>query len=157
MASPQLLTSACTAKELFEIVHREIHFEHTQIASRMSWYVTSQSFLFAAFAVSGSALHRFSWLSRLIPWLGIFTSLLIGLALLAASESLGRLRAYRREIVQGDVALSGLSRLLRSRKEESWREHFNRKAWIHGLGLAPPLLMPWLFLFCWLVVWARVA
>ena len=73
------------------------------------------------------------------------------------SESLGRLRAYRREIVQGDVALSGLSRLLRSRQEESWPEHFNRKAWIHGLGLAPPLLMPWLFLFCWLVVWARVA
>jgi len=67
----------------------------------MSWYVTSQSFLFAAFAISGSAGHRFSWLSR----------------------------------------------LLRSRQEESQLEHFNRKAWIHELGLAPPLLMPWLFLF----------
>jgi hypothetical protein len=141
---------------LFEIVPREIHFEHAQIATRMSWYVTSQSFLFAAFAISGSAGHRFCWLSRLMPWLGIFTSLLIGLALLAASESLGRLRAYRREIVQGDGALSGLSPLLRTRQEESRLVHFKRKAWIHGLGLAPPLLMPWLFLFCWLLVSAKV-
>jgi hypothetical protein len=83
----------------------------------MGWYVTSQSFLFAAFAISGSAGHHFCWLSRL--------------------------RAYRREIVLGDGALSGLNRLLRSRQAESQFEHFNRKAWIHGLGLAPPLLLPW--------------
>lgn len=41
------------AKHLIEIVHREIHYEHGLISNRMSWYVTSQSFLMAAFAVVG--------------------------------------------------------------------------------------------------------
>ena len=146
-----------TTRDLYDLLQREIHFEHTQVASRMSWYVTSQSFLFAAFAVSGSSGHRFAWLSGLIPWLGILTSLLIGFALIAAIESLGRLRAYRREIVQGDAALLALGWLSRSRQQESWLQHFNHKAWIHGLGLAPPLLMPWLFLIGWFVVWVRVS
>ncbi len=40
------------SKEIFEIVHREIQHEHNLISSRMSWYVTSQSFLMAAMSYS---------------------------------------------------------------------------------------------------------
>jgi hypothetical protein len=68
--------SILKSKELYELIDQEVHREHNLISNRMTWYVTSQSFLMAAFAVSGSSNHKFEWLSKpFLPVLGILTSL----------------------------------------------------------------------------------
>ena len=41
------------AEESFKLIRTEIRTEYDLISNRMSWYVTSQSFLVTAFALSG--------------------------------------------------------------------------------------------------------
>jgi hypothetical protein len=62
--------------DIFLILQSEIQSEHNLIANRMTWYVTSQSFLMAAFAISGGKDYSFKWLANhFIPCLGLATSL----------------------------------------------------------------------------------
>jgi hypothetical protein len=59
-------------KDVLDAYCREIQAEHTLISHRMSWFSTSQSFLFTAFAISGSPNNEWNHLlSFLMPILGI--------------------------------------------------------------------------------------
>ncbi|WP_072925471.1 hypothetical protein [Microcystis aeruginosa] len=51
--------------EYYGLIDQEIHREHNLIANRMNWYVTSQSFLMAAFAISGNNNYRLGFLALL--------------------------------------------------------------------------------------------
>ena len=51
-------------EERFKLIRAEIHTEYDLIANRMNWYVTSQSFLVTAFALSGDDRHHYMWFLR---------------------------------------------------------------------------------------------
>lgn len=147
------------SREIFEIVDREIHYEHNLISHRMTWYVTSQSFLMAAFAVSGGNGHQFVWLAKpLIPILGIVTSLIIWFSLIAAIEAMRRLKVYKNEIFRQDEYLQKLDPFnLRFRKEkENWLKFMLRVGWIHCIGLSPPIVIPLIFLIAWIIALVQV-
>jgi hypothetical protein len=147
------------SRELFEIINREVHYEHNLISNRMTWYVTSQSFLMAAFAVSGGNGHQFIWLAKpLIPILGIVTSLVIWLSLIAAVEAMHRLKDYKNRIFRQDKYLQKLDPFnLRFRKKtENWFKFTIRVGWIHYIGLSPPVVIPPTFLIAWIIALLQV-
>ena len=147
------------SKEIFEIVHREIQHEHNLISSRMSWYVTSQSFLMAAFAVSGGANHSFQWLARpFLPILGIVTSLISWLSLIAAVEAMNRVSKYRKDILDQDNELQNLAPFSTrfQQNNENWFNFMKRVGWIHLAGLSPPVVTPLIFLIAWVIALAQV-
>ena len=138
-ANKVIVLSTKDAKDLIEVVHREIHYEHGLISNRMSWYVTSQSFLMAAFAVVGGAGHNFLWLAKgLIPPLGIVISLIIWISLLAALVAMHRLRAKERALINLHDSTSPFGSLHKR---------------THLAGMSPPALVPFVFLIAWIVVW----
>jgi len=47
------------AEERFKLLRAEIRTEYALITNRMNWYVTSQSFLVTAFALSGGDHHHY--------------------------------------------------------------------------------------------------
>ncbi len=131
--------SSRDAKHLIEIVHREIHYEHGLISNRMSWYVTSQSFLMAAFAVVGGYLHNFPWLAKwFIPPLGILISFVTLVSIGAAVLVMSRLRRKEKDLIDRYDPQSPF-RLLRKQT--------------HRLGLLPPVSVPLLFLIAWIMIW----
>lgn len=146
-------------KEIFEIVHREIQHEHNLISNRMSWYVTSQSFLMAAFAVSGGANHSFQWLARpFLPILGIVTSLISWLSLIAAVAAMNKVGTYRKKILDQDNELKNLTPFSERFKkdDENWFIFMTRVGWIHLAGLSPPVVTPLIFLIAWVIALTRV-
>jgi hypothetical protein len=122
-------SSGPPAHERFELIHKEIHREHGLISNRMSWYVTSQSFLVAAFAVGGNYNYRFQWMSRFIPVLGIAITLLIGLSILAGVGAMMRLRKQ-------EFAISNVFE--------------DAPIYLHWLGMAAPCLIPVILLSAWI-------
>src|SRR5437588_7070215 len=74
----------------YEQIRNEIRAEHSLIANRLSWYVTSQSFLVTAFAISrGAGFTWFHWFSTLLlPIIGIVSSALIFPSILGACSTI---------------------------------------------------------------------
>ena len=133
-------------KELYELVDQEVHREHSLISHRMTWYVTSQSFLMAAFAVSSSQNHSFKWLSTLfLPILGILTSLITLGSLIAALVAMSEFKEQKKHIL--DISLQ-LQRIT------PFKDRFllGKRRWIHVLGMTPPVLIPMIFLFSWMII-----
>lgn len=135
-----------TAKDAFEIVHREIHAEHGLIANRMLWYMTSQSFLMSAFILSGAtpnhSVHAYFWFARwLIPMLGILVSMVIHRSLRAALQAMEILR-NEAETIEKDHGLRAIPFRALHKKAPS----------IHPDGIWPPKILPIVFLFAWVVV-----
>src|ERR1051325_11188359 len=129
------------AKCLIEIIHREIHYEHGLISNRMSWYVTSQSFLMAALAVVGGYLHNFQWLAKwLIPPLGILISIVTFVSIIAAVMVMSKLRNEEKCLIDKHDPKSPF-KLLRKQT--------------HRMGLLPPISVPSLFLIAWILIWIR--
>jgi hypothetical protein len=128
-------------KDAFEVVHREIHYEHSLISSRMTWYVTSQSFLMTAFAVAGSQGHRFAWLAQwFIPVLGLATSTIIAPSVWAAIGAMQQLRGESTKLLNE----TGLNRIPFGRIHE-------QNKWFHSLGMLPAKIIPALFAVSWIV------
>ncbi len=82
--------------ERIKLLCEEIQFEHHLMSSRLDSFVTSQSFLFAAFAISGLGEHMhhpaFMWFSHyVVPGIGIVFSLLMFLAVAQGGARLDQL------------------------------------------------------------------
>jgi hypothetical protein len=142
------------SKEIIELIDREIYSEHNLISNRMTWYVTSQSFLMAAFAISGGHGHTFKWLSKpFIPILGIVTSFVIWCSLIAAVQAMNMLKNYKKDIFDLDTSLKHLVpfKLRFREKDEVFFKFIKRVGWIHYLGMAPPIIMPMIFFMSWII------
>ena len=136
------------SKEIYELIDQRIYREHNLISNRMTWYVTSQSFLMAAFAVSGGQGNSVSRLFKLIlPILGMLISLIILASIIAAWKAMQKLGNYRREILKADGYLQRI---------EPFKSRFmdGKYSWINYLGVSPPILMPLLFLIAWILILA---
>jgi hypothetical protein len=78
-------TNNFTDFNILENFRNEIQTEHTLISHRMSWYVTSQSFLVAAYAISFNQGHEgFHFFSLALPILGGILSIGAGLSIFSA-------------------------------------------------------------------------
>ncbi len=125
----------------YQALRDEIHAEHTLIANRLTWYVTSQSFLVSAFAISrGTGFSWFSWFSTmLLPAIGLTASLLIFPSIVGACATLRLWHAKQDEFF--------------TRQPEYRRAfHLHRPHWVEARGLLFPKFMPLLFGSFWLTV-----
>jgi hypothetical protein len=136
------------AKDILDLVHQEIHCEHSLISHRMTWYVTSQSFLMASFTIAASnsgnctaTTTSLLWLTKFIPVLGGLTSMVTAVSLYAAIASMHQLKDKENEI------LKGLDEYIPFAKIRGNADSFNS---IHFWGMLPPKLFPIVFLFTWI-------
>src|SRR5437588_11908271 len=74
----------------YQNIREEIRAEHALVANRLTWYVTSQSFLVTAFAISrGNGFAWFHWFSTLLlPLVGFVSSALIFPSILGACSTI---------------------------------------------------------------------
>ncbi|MDB9410374.1 hypothetical protein PN434_17965 [Microcystis aeruginosa CS-558/01A06] len=130
--------------EYYGLIDQEIHREHNLIANRMNWYVTSQSFLMAAFAISGNNNYRLGFLSISLPILGIVTSFIIGVSLYAAIAAMALLKTEKKRILKQDKYLGNIS---------TFKARFvdNEHTWIHRWGIFPARSIPVLFFIFWFI------
>src|SRR2546423_12416334 len=108
----------------YQIIREEIRAEHSLIANRLSWYVTSQSFLVTAFAISRGAgftwFHFFSTL--LLPIIGIVSSALIFPSILGACSTIKLWHEKQRALFAAHTEFKATFEL-------------NRASWIENRGL----------------------
>jgi FtsH-binding integral membrane protein len=118
--------------EEYEIQRDDFHKEHQLIANRTTWFVTSQSFLVTAFVIARPELAD---VQRLVPWVGIFVSVVTLASVMAAARAMKDLRIQIHRLV-ADPELKSLPGL--------------HKPVLHFLGMAPPVIIPLLFFAFWI-------
>jgi len=117
-------------------LREELRFEHQLLGSRMTYYMTSQSFLFTTAAIARTMeWYGVYWFSGvLVPLVGIAASLVL---LFAVHAAYGRLDAWRAK----EKLFEGQHPLVVLYPETK-----------HRRSLLFTTLMPWLFIAVWLVV-----
>jgi hypothetical protein len=120
----------------FKFLREELRFEHTLLGSRMTYYLTSQSFLFTAAAIARATnWNGFHWFSgALLPLVGVASSAVILNSIHAAYARMDEWRAKEREFEGGHP-------LVVIYPEAKHRQ-----------SLLFTTLMPWLFLGVWVVL-----
>jgi hypothetical protein len=125
----------------YEQIRNEIRAEHSLIANRLTWYVTSQSFLVTAFAISrGAGFSWHPWFSTtLLPLVALASSLLIFPSVVGARNTI---RLWH-EKQRGFFA---------RHPEFEAAFHLQRASWIESQGLLFPIVIPLIFAAFWVVV-----
>jgi hypothetical protein len=139
--------------DYYRIVRGQIEHEDNLVGSRISWFVTSQSFLFSAYAIIASniqpkpagtgatAMDAKHVLLVIIPTVAILTSVLLLLAICSGIAAMSALRAG-----YNTIAPKPADHLLPP---------------IHGstatrlTGMAAPVLLPPLFMAVWIFLLVR--
>jgi hypothetical protein len=130
-------------RELARLVRGRIDRENDLLAHRTTWVVTSQAFLFTAYALcvanvahmqTGAATRSVVLLMRLLPWTGMASIVLLYVTLVGALREMRRLR--RMLAPRGAVERAVLET--------------DPKARI--FGLAAPLGIPAVYLVTWLTL-----
>jgi hypothetical protein len=125
----------------YEKIREEIRAEHSLIANRLTWYVTSQSFLVTAFAISrGSGFTWFQWFSTvLLPILGSVSSALVFPSILGACNTIKLWHEKQHHFFELHPEFKAAFEL-------------KRPSWIENRGLLFPKIMPLMFGLFWLIV-----
>ena len=125
----------------FQMIRDEVKAEHTLISSRLAWYVTSQSFLMTAFAISrGAGFRWFSWFSAvLLPLTGVLSSWLIFPSILAARQTIHLWHLKQ-------------ARFFEVHPEFKAAFELRRNSRLHTESLLFPTWMPVLFGLFWFVI-----
>lgn len=158
--SPQLIHYVNNAEdskakiwELFRYFRSEVQYEHGVLTGRVTWLITCQSFLVAAYTVSYTRLGQPNWFSnQALPLLAFLLSLLAFFMIEGAVRTINMWWTLRRDLV-AVAALSppGLDPILIPR----WRSLKHQKDFIHTSSLLFPRLIPFLFMVFWIVVARR--
>ncbi len=153
------------AKDILHLVHQEIHYEHSLISHRMTWYVTSQSFLMASFTIAASnsgtlkAHTRLFWLAIFIPILGILTSIIVLVSLYAAIASMHKLKLKENQILEGldeYIPFKEIRGNIPKPDVFSLSNYLKSFETIHVRGMLPPMLFPGLFILSWILLFIGV-
>ena len=115
-------------------LREELRFEHTLLGGRMTYYMTSQSFLFTAAAIArGTHWRGVYWFSGvMLPVVGVAASAVL---LDSIHAAYGRMDAWRKP----EKAFAGKHPLVVLYPENK-----------HRKSLLFTTLMPWLFMAVWL-------
>ena len=116
----------------------QIDKEDNLMDQRVNWLLMSQAILFAAIGVSNDNIAEITLI--VIPFVGFFCSLGIGLSLLAAIRSLTRYRKILKDVCPSGEDIGCCYPQLHRRKN------------IIRLGLVPPIVLPFIFCTAWIVV-----
>ena len=124
----------------YRYLREELRFEHTLLGGRMTYYITSQSFLFTAAAIARSMnWHGFYWFSgALLPLVGLAAS---GTILYSIHTAYGRMDAWRAK----EKEFEGSHPLVVLYPER-----------MHRRSLLFTTLMPWLFAAVWVILAALI-
>ncbi len=149
-----------TIADALKALREDIQAEDTLIASRVTWYVTSQAFLLTAYATSWNA--GFVWpyfFHKILPIVGTVVSVIILLSVFAATwaqdvylreqhrfveEIKNRLTLTEAEI----VAISAYEKTMISNRTNKTGKVVGGK--IHALVRVTPLILPVGFSALWL-------
>lgn len=136
--------------DYYRIIRGQIEHEDNLVGSRISWFVTSQSFLFSAYAIlangiqpntSRTGLDAKHVILVVLPLLAITASILILISILSGLEAMRRLRQRYAALAPSDeqIILPPIqgARLTRI------------------TGMASPVLLPPLFMGVWIFLLAR--
>jgi len=136
--------------DYYRILRGQIEHEDNLVGSRLSWFVTSQSFLFSAYAIIATGFQGIATQSTLdakhvllviIPSVAIGTSVLILLAIISGIRAMSALRKrYVQLTAQWDDALL----------PPIQGDQLNRM-----IGMAAPALLPPLFMAVWFFLLMR--
>jgi hypothetical protein len=158
-------TQSLTISDALKALREDIQAENTLIASRVTWYVTSQAFLLTAYATSWNA--GFVWpafFHRVLPLAAIVLSLLILASIYAATwaqdvyvrEQAALVARIKAESSLGDaevMALQAYERTMVANRTNAAGRVIGRR--IHALVRITPLVLPaafsvlWLYAFYW--------
>jgi hypothetical protein len=161
----RLITGSLTIANALQDLRSEIQAENTLIASRVTWYVTSQAFLLTAYATSWNA--NFAWpffFHRVLPLAAIVLSVLILVSVYAATwaqdvylrEQASLVARVRAELLLSKIdalALQAYERtMVANRTDMAGRVVGGR---IHALVRVTPLVLPVGFALLWLYAYLR--
>jgi hypothetical protein len=161
----RLITGSLTIANALQDLRSEIQAENTLIASRVTWYVTSQAFLLTAYATSWNA--NFAWpffFHRVLPLAAIVLSVLILVSVYAATWAQD---VYLREQeslvvrIKAELLLSKVEALALQAYERTMVANRTNQAGrviggrIHALVRVTPLVLPVGFALLWLYAYLR--
>ncbi len=121
---------------------RQIDKEDDLVDKRINWLFMSQSLLFAALGLS-SSIDSGELLSRVIPWVGFWSSLAITFTICSASMGLMR---YRWLLGR---AWKDLTKDEQIKYNKGYFPQLRRSNIIISFGLIPGMLIPVVFCFGW--------
>lgn len=130
----------------YELIRARLEHEDKLIVDRLAWLMASQAFLFTAYAITANGLASASGagagplrvLFGLVPVVGVLSTAVIYMGLLAALRAMAWLRGLYVERVPDEVRL-GVPPVFVPAEIRRW-------------GLAAPRLLPPLFLLAWLLL-----
>ena len=124
----------------YKYLREELRFEHTLLGGRMTYYMTSQSFLFTTAAIARTMEWRgVYWFSGvLVPLIGFAASVVLLDSIHAAYGRMDAWRAIEKEF-------AGRHPLVVLYPEDK-----------HRKSLMFTTLMPWLFIAVWVVLAALI-
>jgi hypothetical protein len=140
------MTTPTRGRSKYDIIRGRMDHEDELITSRLSWLITSQSFLFGAYAVlfrSGGTQPMGSerpLLMRLIPVVGIFGGVLIYLAIVAGVSALMHNRILMRKHLAIIQSLDPEFPPVQGIRAMAW------------LAMVAPLLLPVVLVAVWCVL-----
>jgi hypothetical protein len=142
----QKLEETKNAWELFEYVRSESKHEHSLLTGRVTWYITCQSFLLTAYAVSYANNKGPNWFSNLLlPFLAIVITIPAFSMIYGATATIEMWSELRVELLKKHDELTAI---LISR----WHPNRLSKDSIHFRALWFPKFIPFLFATVWLVI-----
>jgi hypothetical protein len=123
----------------------QIQVEFDLIGHRMTWLMTSQSFLFAAFAVCVTTpqprlLLLTKWLQFILSVVGVISALAVDLAIIAAHSVVERLKPVRQK----------LEKAARSKHFEALGVEVESRE--HRWGNLPSRILPGVLVVAWLLL-----
>lgn len=147
--STELSDPATSHLDYYRILRGQIEHEDNLVGSRISWFVTSQSFLFSAYAIMASSAptnpapvftSSKHVLLVIIPMIAIATAVLILLGILSGLQAMSNLRdTYKAKAPELSDVLPPIQG--------------NRST--RMTGLAAPVLLPPLFMAVWVFLLMR--
>lgn len=152
-----------TPYNVLETFRNEIQAEHTLISHRITWFVTSQSFLMGAYVLSLSGTHKGEVLFRhAVPWLSVVLSILSGLSVGCAIDAQWnviklQLRVLNRVKEKNDCDHDDDSNLLNYYSSITYGSRKGQYD-THWLAMIPPFITPIVFALLWVVsyLWSLV-
>jgi hypothetical protein len=155
-----MTNTTLTLADALESLREDIQAENTLIASRVTWYVTSQAFLLTAYATSWNAGFRWqSFFHQILPLAAIALSALILASIYAAtwaqdvylreqSELVAEMRAKIELSDCEALALQVYERTMISNRTNAAGRVIGSR--IHALVRITPIILPIGFSFLWL-------
>ena len=132
-----------------DIYMNEFHREHNLINNRMTWYVTSQSFLAIAVAGAGQANHSLVWLVSVIPIVGLAVSGFTYASILAALSVQETLRKKKDELIDSFFAQNDHTEEQKAIAIEPWGI---RGGGVQKYGMYAPKFIPIVMMVFWILV-----